>query len=61
MGREEGIEPSEQNPVVVIVRCGEDDRPRAALAHDRIVNLLQEKLPSPCPPFRWIIHESVPY
>ena len=61
MGVEQGVEPSERNPAVVIVRCGEDDRQRAALAHDRIIELLRERLPHPCPPFRWIVHEFEPY
>ena len=61
MGFEANVAASEENPAFVVVRCGVDDRQRAGQVHDRIVRLVREKLPAPCPPFRWIIHEYVPY
>ena len=60
-GREEYVEPSEENPVVVVVRVHYLDRQWAALVHDRVGNFVCESFTAPIPPFRWIVHETAPY
>ncbi|KAL6713230.1 hypothetical protein ACLMJK_009351 [Lecanora helva] len=61
MGREEDVEPSKTNPAVVVIRVHREDRQRAEEVHDRIVRLIQDFLPSPVPPFRWIVQYIVPF
>ena len=61
VGQEENVEPSDENPAVVVVRVHQDDRQRAGKVHDRLVRLIQSSFPHTRPPFRWIVHETVPY